>query len=296
VAPSTTVYHGGKTGDVLAGIAWAIFNDRKDDTKPTWVVGADVTLPTAALHDPAAGRGTNWLSPNAVPAKPGPVGEKIWKFDLHTALSRRLRAVEPYFRAHVTIERLSNDTYSNCANAQVLSGRAVPEMTIAGAENCLDRGWQDEAGAKLPFVAGLLFGTEVVPYENARDEQKVSLDVRVWADYTSSQRFYNELTDASGKLHQTEAYFTGGAELAFYLQASRYVSLNAKASLSKMTSHFLTGEGLGRSGVETGDVTGATSNPDLNPNFDWRYDAPGRRFRISDTNVFSLSVAGVLRF
>jgi hypothetical protein len=43
-----TVYHGGRAGDLEAGLAWAIFNDRKDDTKPTWVVGLDATFPTAA--------------------------------------------------------------------------------------------------------------------------------------------------------------------------------------------------------------------------------------------------------
>ncbi len=34
----------------------------------------------------------------------------------------------------------------------------------------------------------------------------------------------------------------------------------------------------------------------MNPNFDWRYDAPGRRFRISEVSVFELSFAGVLQF
>lgn len=298
VGSGTTVYHGGKMGDVRAGLAWGIFNDRKDDTKPAWVVGLDVTMPTASLYDPAAGRGTIWLSPNADSAKPGNFGEKVWKFDAWTALSRRIGVLDPYFRAHITTMRKSNDTLSNCLAADALSARAVPEMTIAGAQNCGDPGWQDAAGAKLPYVAGLLFGAEIVPHESAADEQKVAIDVRLWGDYTSRQRFYNELTDASGKLHWTEPYYTMGGLLAVYLRTSRYLSLNASASLSTVTPHFLTGESLGRDGVNADgrDPTGATPNALLNPNFDWRYDAPGRRFRLSETSLFTLSVAGVLQF
>lgn len=296
VGDGTTVYHGAKLGDVRAGIAWGIFNDRKDDTKPSWVVGLDVTLPTAARYDPTAGRNAAWLSPHADSADPGNFGEKVWRFDMWTALSRRMGVLDPYFKAHVTALRKSNDTWSNCLAAGALSTRDPAEMTLAGAENCADSGWEDEAGAKLPYVAGLVFGAEIIPHESVRDEQKVSIDVRLWADYTSRQRFYNELTDASGKLHWTEPYYTMGGLLAFYLRASRYLSLNASASLATTTPHFLTGEGLGRAGVEDGDISGATSNPDLNPNFDWRYDAPGRRFRITETSIFTLSVAGVLQF
>jgi len=296
VGSGTTIYHGGKLGDVRAGIEWGIFNDRKDDTKPAWVVGLDVTMPTAALDDPSAGRGAVWLSPHADSAKPGSFGEKVWKFDAWTALSRRIGVIDPYFRAHVTAMRKSNDTWSNCLAADALSTRAVPEMTLAGAENCTDPGWEDAAGAKLPYVAGLLFGAEIIPHESAADEQKVAIDVRLWGDYTSRQRFYNELTDASGKLHWTEPYYTMGGLVALYLRASRYLSLHASASLATMTPHFLTGESLGREGVEAGDVTGATSNGQLNPNFDWRYDAPGRRFRLTETSLFTMSVAGVLQF
>jgi hypothetical protein len=33
-----------------------------------------------------------------------------------------------------------------------------------------------------------------------------------------------------------------------------------------------------------------------NPNFDWRYDAPGRRFRISEASTFDLAVTGIIYF
>jgi hypothetical protein len=304
VGDGQTVYQGGKLGDLKVGLAWAAFSQRKDDTKPTWVIGFEATLPTAARYDPAGGRDAEWRSPHADSGKTGSFGEKVWKWDLHTAVSRRMGAFDPYFKAHFTWMRKSNATWSNCDGAGTYLGtrdggsgpRVNSEMTIAGAENCASGSWDGEAGAKLPYVTGLLFGAEIVPRENRRAEQKLAIDVRLWADYVSRQRFYNELTDLSGRLHWTEPYYTMGGLLGFYFKASRNVSLHASASLAASTPHFLTGERLGRDGVEAGDTTGETSNPDLNPNYDWRYDAPGRRFRLTDTSVFAMSVGGVLRF
>lgn len=294
-----TVFHGGNLGDLRVGLAWGIFNDQRDDTKPYWLVGLDVTFPTARLYDPALDRGTNWQSPYAVEAKRGPNGEKVWKYDLYTAMSRRFGPVDPYFKAHVTAMMPSSSTYSNCDHAAELSGlpQGSRQMNAFAGENCSAPQWKNDAAAKLPFVAGLTFGTELVPFEDTKEDQKVSFDFRVYADYTSHARFYNELTDASGRLHDTEAYLTMGAFMGLYLRASRWVSLQATASLATKTSHWLTGEPLSK-GEPPACAVGstATSCPDVNPNFDWRYDAPGNRFRISEVSIFSLGVAGVLTF
>jgi hypothetical protein len=304
VAPTSTVYHGGKAGDLKAGVAWGIFNDRKDPTKPFWLVGLDITFPTASLYDPALGRHTDWSSPHNVPGKPGAFGEKVWKWDFHTTLSRRLGPIDPYVKAHATLMSKSSSTYSNCEHAAELSTvsatNPVRQMTTAAATNCQDTGAAKDAEAELPWIAGLTFGTELVPYEDEAEQQRVSLDLRVFADYTSSARFYNELTDASGKLHKTEEYLTLGGFLGLYLRASRYVSIQATASLSTKTPHFLTGEALGRNGdwpALDPSGNGLTADPaQMNPNFDWRYDAPGRRFRISEVALFELSFGGVLQF
>lgn len=298
VDPETTVFHGDRLGDLALGFAWAVLDERRDDAGSTWVVGLDVTLPTAARHDPAAGRDADWRSPHATAARRGPAGEKVWKWDLSTTLSRRVGPLDPYFRAHVTGMVPSHDTYSNCEHASELAARAPAQMTLAAAQNCELPAWEIESDARLPFVAGLTFGTELVPFDDPREGQKVAIDLRLFADYTSRSRFYNELTDASGKLHLTEAHLSMGGLLGLRLRASRFVALEASASLATRTPHYLTGESLGRrrGKLPGGDLSGATSNPDLNPNFDWRYDAPGNRFRISEVSVFDLSVAGVLRF
>jgi hypothetical protein len=302
VAPSTTVHHGGKTGDLKAGLAWGIFSDKKDPTKPFWLVGLDVTFPTAQLYDPAADRGTDWSSPFNVQGKPGPFGEKVWKWDVQTILSKRIGVIDPYVRAHATFMTKSSSTYSNCDHAAELvapgPGGRIAQMNSLAATNCAAGGSDTEA--KLPWIAGVTFGMELVPYENAAEQQKVSMDLRLWGDYTSASRFYNELTDASGKLHWTDEYLTLGGFFGLYLRASRYVSLQATASLAAKTDHFLTGETLGRDrSWPTLDPAnnGLAADPSqMNPNFDWRYDAPGRRFKLSEVALFQVQFGAVLQF
>jgi hypothetical protein len=285
VGSSATVYHGTVLGDVKAGVSWGIFNDQRDDTKPFWLVGVDVTFPSAQRYDPAAGRDPQTFASPATAAEPAQIGDKAWKFDLHTALSRRIGAVDPYFTAHVTLMHASNDTYSNCEHATALASMTPAQFTDRGEDNCDLPQWDDEAGADLPWLAGLAFGTELIPFEDVRQGKKVTIDVRFTADYTSLARWYNPLTDATGKLLYTESHVTFGGQLGLNLRASRYVSLQATASLATQTPYFLTGEPIGEAG-----------GADQNPNYDYRYDAPGSRFRMTETSLFGLSLAGVLQF
>ncbi len=171
-------------------------------------------------------------------------------------------------------------------------------MNSAAPANCADPAWADDAGARLPWVAGLTVGTELIPWEDDAAQQRVAIDVRLFGDYTSSQRFYNELTDASGRIHETSDYLTLGGFFGFYVRASNYVSLHATASIATNTAHWLSGEATGRDGSWAAvGANGLPADPtQMNPNFDWRYDAPGRRFRISEVAVFQLSFGGTLRF
>jgi hypothetical protein len=293
----STGYHGGKVGDLRAGLAWAVFNDKKDDTKPTWVLGMDLTAPTAAKWEPGKDRTPDtWESPYRLKTNPGPFGEKIWKWDVYTVLSKRYKYVDPYVKAHAQVAFKSASTYSNCDAVNEAS--TVRQFNQDAAANC--QSWGDAAGAQLPFVAGLVFGTEIVPYEDVREGQKVSLDFRFYSELTSKARFYNELSDATGKILQTGEYMEVGGLAGLYLRASKYVQLKAQASLATRTAHDLTGESLGKSGSWPAldpSGNGRTLDPSqMNPNFDWRWDAPGRRFRLSEVSVFELSFGAVIMF
>jgi hypothetical protein len=286
VGSETTMYHGGKAGDLVAGVSWGILSDARDDTKPFWLVGIDITFPTSPAYDPSTGRDpTTWASPYMNPADPGPLGRKAYLFDFHTALSRRMGPIDPYFTAHVTLSRKNSKTWSNCD--------AIPSLPSsrqdAGDANCGT--WGEDSDADPPWVAGISFGTEIIPFEDRRAGQKVTIDLRFVADYTSDARWFNELTDPVGKLLKTDPYLTMAGRFGLNVHASDYVALQASALVGARTAHWLTGEFAGR---VRGDL--APAPEDMNPNYDEWLDAPGNRFRISEVTLFDVSVSGILRF
>lgn len=280
--PPRTVYHGGALGDLTLGVAWGILSERRDATKPWWLVGVDVTMPTAATYDPFRAR--NHLDSSGPKA---PVGRGIWSWDFYTALSNQYGPLDAYFRAHWRVNSTSSKTYSNCVHAREMAAAVPAQMHGFADANCAAAG--DAAGAKPPSVLGAVFGAELVPYEDRIEGQRVALDLRLSIDRYGEARWYNELTDATGKLLKTGSYLDLGALLGFYLRASSYLKLSATASYHHELGHLITGEAPGTS--LTSPVPG-----DLNPNFDFRYDVPGRRFRVAETTVFTVAAGAELNF
>ncbi len=288
--PPRTVYHGGSLGDLTMGVSWGILSEKRDATKPSWLVGLDVTMPTAATYDPFQAHG--FLDSSGPKA---PVGRGIWSWDFYTALSKQHGPLDAYFRAHWRLNSSSSKTYSNCIHAgdmaagYTFSGvsSGVPQMVSVAPANCAAFG--DAAGAKPPTVLGAVLGVELVPYQDKVEGQRVAFDLRLSIDRYGESRWYNELTDATGKLLRTGSYLDLGGLFGFYLRASRYLKLFATASYHHEVSHLITGEAPGTS--LTSPVASA-----LNPNFDFRYDVPGRRFRVAETVVFTLAGGAELNF
>jgi len=265
-----TVYHGSGFGDVKLGLAWGILSDARDDTKPFWLVGIDFVFPTAEMYQPGLDRTlSNNVSPYADAAKSGPFGENTLKIDLVTALSKRMGAADPYMKFHITSYRPSAETYSNCDSPQLLGTDGQTACAAAA---------RSKYGPKPPYVVGAAFGAEIVTGENKADGTRVALDFRLSADYTSTSRWYNELTDMTGKLLRSEDYFALKAFFGFYWRASKFMQLQATAHLGTETPHFITGE----------DPTDA--------NYDARYDAAGRRYRLTEVSDFGLAITGLLQF
>jgi hypothetical protein len=285
------VYNGSGFGDLKVGFAWGILSDARDDTKPFWLIGVDFTFPTADMYDPALGRDpTTFASPYAKSANAGPSGQNIFKIDFVTALSKRMGTVDPYVRFHATSYRPSKETYSNCTHAAELNDDTLRPKQIAdvAVTACASTSTVSEYGPRPPWVAGSAFGAEIVTGENKADGTRVAIDFRLSADYYSSALWYNQLTDATGKLLYTEDYFALEAFFGFYWRASKYMQLQATARLGTETPHWVTGE-------ETGGIDPATGKA-KSPNFDYRYDAAGRRYRITEVSNFGVALAGVLQF
>ncbi len=269
------------------GLTWAIFTDVKDDTKPTWTVSADYYVPAFDMVDPTAPTSES---------KPGGFGDKVHRFAFATAVSKKLGPVDPYVRLAYTLPKpVGAPSYSNCDNKATLG---------YGPDNCGVGPWtRAETGIKPPHVGQFLFGSEFYFYDDPGKHQRIGIDIQFLGQYTSEGRYYNEMSDILGKLLYTEDYLTVGGKIGLYARMAEFAQLRLTASLYHDTEHWLTNEQVGRdldnsckgiAGQKCVDLGNATH--EINPNFDFRYDLPGRRFRISEVNVFSLMATGMVTF
>ncbi len=272
-------------GDVVVGFSWAPLSDQKDDTKPKWVVSLDYQIPTAMVDNPAQ---------STTPSATGGIGDKVHRFNLSTALSKRLGAVDPYIKFSYSLPVQASGSWNNC-NA----GGAQ----LAYPENCGVGPWTPkETGIKPQHLAGVLFGAEFYLYDAPEKHQRVGIDIQLGGTWVGEGRIPNELSDALGKLLYTEDHFTLGGQVGVYARAAEAVQLRLNASLYHDTEHFLTNEPIGRdlggkcpaggpACIDTGN-----GSKELSPNFDFRYDLPGRRFRISQVTVFQAMATGAISF
>ena len=269
--------------NINVGIKWAPLSDLRDDTKPKWTLGFDYGTPSSSLLDPS--RPTS-------DSQPGAIGDKAHRLTVSTALSKRIGAIDPYVQLHYTFPTRASGYYSNCENPD----------NLGNPQNCGVGPWSfKETGYKPPHVAGLLFGAEFFAYDDPSRRQSVSIDLQLGGNYVSSGRTYNELSDALGKLLWTEEHMTVGGTFGLNARPAEYVQLRLGASLYHETEHFLTGESIGKDidGACQGDTSKTCvelGTNEVNPTFDFRYDMPGRRFRISETNVFTVMATGVVNF
>ncbi len=273
--------------DITVGLKYAILNDERDDTKPTWTVAFDYTIPSAAVNVPS--RPTS-------EASRGNIGEKVHRFTLTTALSKRLGAIDPYALFSYSLPTQAPNFYSNCRN---------PEL-LGFAENCFTGPWSlRETGIRAPHLANLLFGAEFYAYDDPVKKQRIGFDLQGTVRFVSEGRYYNELSDALGKILYTEEFMTVGGQFGIYAGiGSEYVQLKLllNAGLYHNTEHFLTNESVGKDldnacRGEPGSCVDLDNRAgEINPNFDFRYDMPGRRFRISEINTFNVMARAIISF
>jgi len=276
----------GGIGNLRFGLRYAFFNQKKDDTKPTWVVGFDYEAPTADKLDP-----TVVTSADAR----GKVGDRLHKFTLWTAFSRQMGIAEPYFKAYYTLPWHGPFWYSNCDH---------PDPTyMSHPENCLAPGtpWtRVETGLVAPQQTGMSFGSEFTFYNMPEKHQRVSFDLRAVADYVSAGRYYNEMSGVLHKLLWTDDYMKFGGSFSLFALASEYVNIRATGTLLYATDHYLTDEAMGQDLDGDGTISilpnSSGKTPEMNPNFDYRYDMTSRRFRASEINEFRIDITATFAF
>jgi hypothetical protein len=268
-------------GDFTFGLAYAPYVQKKDASKPTWVLRFDYTLPTATMLNPSVSTSGTTR---------GNIGERIHKYTFSTAVSKRLGPAEPYFELKYTLPWRGPGYYSNCDDPS--------DARMGHAENCgADPAWsRSETGLRPQHTGGFLFGTELTVFEREDRHQRVAFDVRLWVNYFSEGRVYNELSDPLGKLLYTSDYAQGGGLIGFVGQAAEFVILKASVSLAYNSEHFLTNENIGKDLNKNGAIDIGANPIEINPNYDNRVDRVGRRFRIEEQFLFNVKVTATFNF
>ncbi len=271
-------------GDLTVGLAYAPFNEKRDDTKPTWVIGFDYTYPLAPTINPS-------LPTSA--SNTGPVGDGVHKYRPYMAFSKRVGAIDPYVQLEAVLPYNGPNYYSNCATPSTQAFAA--DCNGGGALNGGTPYWtKSVTGQQAPYIGKATFGAEFWAYDDPEHHQYVTIDLRGEGSFVSDGRYYNEMSDALGKLLYTEQYFRVGGHIGINARAAQYVQLKIMAAYYHDTYHFLTNESVGQDLNGNGQVD--LNTQEVNPNYDFRWDSVGRRFRISQVNDFEVSATGQLTF
>jgi len=281
-------------GDGTLGIAWGILNNERDPADATWVLGIDWTFPSATKR--------NLLTVPSDSANPGSLGDKTNYFNFRTALSKNLEYLDPFVEFHYRYASPQKPhAWHNCERAADL---ADMDRSVAGVQNTCTAGkeWirdgNNRGGFQPPHVGGVSFGAELLPYVDLERFVRVAFQLSFTADYVSEGRYFNELSDALQKTLYTQEFLRMTGTFGVRVQASRYAKFHLLGSFGTETAHLLTGESIGKDLDGTGlvELTTDRVNEEQNPNYDFRYDQPGRRFRVEETTLFSIYLTGEVNF
>jgi hypothetical protein len=303
---------------VAAGLDWGIFNQRRDASKPTWVVGVEGRLAIGPpLHACNAAAAPQCPDPaTGAPRSPGS-SRGMDALLVKSVWSRRFGPVEPYAGIWAQAE---------FAQDRSDFGRWNPSTNLERTP---------------PFVGTFALGAEVVPAEQREQSQRLSADFGVRGTYHSPGRDYSELFDALGSSpaaslrspnpsqymagppgtggkptsianpNAEQVYFSGITESQGYAsvtaslsgtwQAGAYIKFTVGADFTYVQNHLVTAADPCTPGTTSAAMAGpcvADGVVQGAPNPDHRdvIDAPGHRFSIDDTTVVDLWVRGVVMF
>ncbi len=299
-APSQTLFSGPTRSGIEylgLGLDWAIFNQARDDTKPTFKIGFDARIDIGKdmRFDP--------LNPGGNTAVGLGYHQLVWS----TTVSKRFRQFDPYFGAWYMLPVRSNGSPF--------------QQYPTGGQTAVDP--QQEAGVQIGF--------EQIAWEKPSAQQRVTVEFRghmqehfygrshseLWEALSGSPQCATDVTkcradpsmaganygiDFDGNtpsphpgVTETEAYASFGGNAGLNIQVGRYIRFRGLVGLTIDTPHFIT---FANAGVDK-DGSGAVelTNPkEKNPTYREIIDNPGRRFRVEGTQIWSGMVEGSLMF
>jgi hypothetical protein len=297
------------------GLDWAIFNQQRDETKPTWVVGVEGRVPVGTpLH--ACNATAGYTGPQC----PDPTDQKLTKGSRDPGISRGMYSILAkmvWSRRFGYVEPYSGFWFqADFPNSDSDFGKWNPSSNLEGAP---------------PLQGSFGLGLETIPFENREAYQRVSGDLRFMGTYHSPGREYSELFDALGSsgapslrtpnptaykamgstsvvdTSSAASYFTGITEQQAFgsftasasvtMQPGKYIKFQIGGGLTYVQSHLISAADTCNPNLN--NITPAQAGPCINqrtgavqgvPNPDHHdvIDLPGHRFSVDDTTVIDL--------
>jgi hypothetical protein len=276
------------------GVDWALLAQRKDDTKPTWVVSAEfrLSLGTPMRFDRTAyDSAGKYLGSNSVT-------DGVHYVKLGTTVSKRWSLVEPY-----------------------ASYYWIYPMVVRDSSGFKDYGG-GQKGWKPQQHAGTQFGFELVPWENRKAYQKIAIDLRGIIEAHFQGRGYSEIWEMlagspaldpqpqpsnngnplmkpAGKglypgITDIENYFTYGAQLGLVVRAGRYLKFRGFFGVQGAQRHIISFADAGKDLDSSGKVEqqGAQAAAEVNPIHRPLIDFVGRRYVVDETTIYTVMLQG----
>jgi hypothetical protein len=271
------------------GLTWAPFNQRRDDTRPTWTLGFDAMLDVFSdMRYDAANPGGNTA-----------VGLGYHQFWFTTAVSKRFRYFDPYFGAWYMLPVRTNGSIFT-----------DPPGSNQTAVNPQQRG-------------GVYAGVEQIAWENPRADQRVTIEVlgraeehfygksasELWEPLSGSSKCSDatqNTTDCRPGIDQnlgattgwgpypgvteTQAYASFGGNVGLNVQVGKFTRFRGLFGLDIDEPHYITYAGAGK------DTNGDGRVDQPNQLYRDSLDAPGRRWKVEGTKVWSLFLQGSMMF
>ncbi|HVZ72662.1 MAG TPA: hypothetical protein VHJ20_09835 [Polyangia bacterium] len=292
-APSSRWFTGPKRSGFESldlGLNWAAFNQMRDDTRPTWMLGFEAKLDVFhdMRFDPSNPTGNTAVGPG--------YHQFIWS----TWVSKRFRYFDPYFGAWYMLPvRTNGSIYQSGPNQ--------------GATNPMMR-------------AGAIAGFEQIAWENPRALQRVTVEFRarmeqhfygrsaseMWEPLAGSSKCNSSQSTADCRpgiddgvapgtfsahpgVTETQAYASFGGDAGLNVQVGKYIRFRGLFGLTVDMPHFIT---YANAGVPLPGSSAVKLDDPNEANVDYRaaLDSPGRRFKVEGTQIWSLLLEGSIMF
>jgi hypothetical protein len=290
------------------GIKWAVFNQRRDDTKPTWTMNFDADLDVFKdmRFDPA--------NPNGNTAVGLGYHQLIWS----TWVSKRFHYFDPYFGAsYMAPIRTNGSIYQDLGGGQTRVNPQQVAFVVVGVEQIA---WENPNGDQRVTVEADFHMQEhfagrgtselwepLTGPSTCKAGEMISMEPSTTCRPALDQLTQKQLVNGAPQgyalpvgapypgVSDIDGYASFGGDLGLNIQVGKYIRFRSLFGLTVDEPHFITNASAGVDANGDGKVDSA--NPkEANPTYRESIDIPGRRFRVEESKDWRLVVEGSLMF